>query len=494
MDNYSSRPNREGSLWRYIINSKKNKIYVLTALTAAILQFIIFKFLYPYADFFSDSYSYIYAAYTGADTNIWPIGYSKFLCYFHMLSSSDTVLVSFQYFFLILSCLSFFYTIVYLYRPGPTVSTTLYIFLFFNPLFLYLSNYVSSDALFLGVSLFWLVQLLWIIHHPAPHQVWIHGLLLIVAFTLRYNAMYYPLVSLGAFMLSMHTRAAKIAGVAFGVILIVTFILYSRQKNYQLTGVRQFSIFSGWQLANNALYMYPHVAAEEREVPPICRDLDVLTRTYFKEVDSSLKFQSPAEGAFYIRHPEAPLKQYLIQYLKKDTLANDVKGWGVVAPTFATYGTFLIKHYPAAFSRYYLLPNMVNYLIPPLEKLEIYNVGMDEVYPPAAVWFGYGDIKIWSVSKYLQGILLFIFPILFTMSNIFYAGCFILLVYSGKLKTMSHFPLIAILLNTIFLVLNFLFSVLASPIVFRYQVLPLILCFTFSLIILEQLLQKKQLS
>jgi hypothetical protein len=73
-----------------------NLVYGYIAAAGAILQLIIFKYCYPYADFFSDSYSYIFAAARKMDVNIWPVGYSKFLWLFHQISSSDTALVAFQ--------------------------------------------------------------------------------------------------------------------------------------------------------------------------------------------------------------------------------------------------------------------------------------------------------------------------------------------------------------------------------------------------------------
>src|ERR1700722_13718080 len=75
----------------------EHKVYCLIILGLMILQWIIFKLCYPYPDFFSDSYSYIYAAAFHMNVNIWPIGYSRFLALFHLLTSSPSALVSFQY-------------------------------------------------------------------------------------------------------------------------------------------------------------------------------------------------------------------------------------------------------------------------------------------------------------------------------------------------------------------------------------------------------------
>src|SRR5882757_2231359 len=101
----------------FIIKNPRNRTFLLIALGGTVLQFIIFKILYPFPDFFSDSYSYIYAAQANLDVSIWPIGYSKFLAAFHMLTHSDTALIAFQYFFYELSALYFFFSLLYFYKP-----------------------------------------------------------------------------------------------------------------------------------------------------------------------------------------------------------------------------------------------------------------------------------------------------------------------------------------------------------------------------------------
>jgi hypothetical protein len=96
----------------------ENKIYNLLIISLTIIQFILFKLLYPFPDFFSDSYSYIEGAYQHLDVNIWPIGYSKFLLAFHWFTHSALALNFFQYLFLELAALYFYHTVVYFYATG----------------------------------------------------------------------------------------------------------------------------------------------------------------------------------------------------------------------------------------------------------------------------------------------------------------------------------------------------------------------------------------
>ncbi|HEV2353921.1 MAG TPA: hypothetical protein VGR89_06750, partial [Puia sp.] len=77
---------------------KDNGTFLLIITGIMLLEFVIFKILYPFPDFFSDSYSYITAAQLHFDVNIWPIGYSRFLAGFRRwVSHSGPALITFQY-------------------------------------------------------------------------------------------------------------------------------------------------------------------------------------------------------------------------------------------------------------------------------------------------------------------------------------------------------------------------------------------------------------
>src|SRR2546430_996910 len=103
------------SFFEFIFKNKTNKEYFLIALFGCIAEIILFKILYPFPDFISDSYSYIDTNLYHMDVNLWPIGYSQFLWLVHTITPSHTFLVVFQYFLLELSLMYFFFSILYLY-------------------------------------------------------------------------------------------------------------------------------------------------------------------------------------------------------------------------------------------------------------------------------------------------------------------------------------------------------------------------------------------
>src|SRR5258708_6641716 len=194
----------------YVWRNKGNRAYLLFALAAFLVQFILFKIKYPFANYMPDSYSYLEAAYTNADVNMWPVAYSKFLRQISVFTHSDKIVVGIQYLFMQCSGLLFLFTLLYFLKPGRAVKNILYAFFLFNPVALYIANYISADALFIGLSLLWISSLLWIIYQPRPWQIWVQAILLLASFTVRYNAIYYPLIAALAFVLSRHSWKTKV--------------------------------------------------------------------------------------------------------------------------------------------------------------------------------------------------------------------------------------------------------------------------------------------
>lgn len=464
---------------RFILADNTRRKYLLMALAGMVVQFILFKLAYPFGDYFSDSYSYIYAAANHFDFNIWPVGYSKFIYIVHLFTHSDTALVGIQYAATIIAGLLFFYTILYWFTPSKTVTQVLYVFLFFNPLTLYVCNYISSDGIFMAMSLTWFSLLLWIIFKPNLWFIFAHALLLGIAFPVRYNAMYYPIVAGFAFLLSRYSIPLKLTGIVLPLVFIGIFIMYTRDVAEDMTGSKQFSAFSGWQWANNALYMYPHIEVDEATLPAGTAVFHNMVKHYFDTIPENMAQVSPLAGSFYIKYPYAPLKQYYAIYVRDHQPRDNIAAWGGVAPVFSAYGTHLVKQNPAPYARYFLLPNAINYFFPPLEKLEVYNLGSSHVSEIAQQWFEYHSTEVSSISPHVQGNLLMFFPSLFVFVNIAFMGCVIYFLWTkGYRKTPRSFNL-ALILATLFFLGNMGFSILASPIVFRYQVFPMIILLTF---------------
>jgi protoporphyrinogen oxidase len=493
----TKRPSRSAgepqpSFVDYLWRNKGNRAYVLFALAAFLIQFILFKIRYPFANYMPDSYSYLEAAYTNADVNMWPVAYSKFLRQISVFTHSDKVVVGIQYLFMQCSGLMFLFTLLYFLKPGKIVKNILYAFFLFNPVALYVSNYISADALFIGLSLLWLSSLLWVIYQPRLWQIWVQGVLLLACFTVRYNAIYYPLIAALAFILSRQGWGRKVAGIGFGALLVVGSFAYTSNKMLEVTGKRQFSAFGGWQLANNALYMYEHVPAAERgEVPARFAKLEGMVREHMDTLKRvKLTREDSLTSYFYLWNEKGPLIQYMEREWKKDTVTLAFKKWASEGPLYNDYAMYLIRKYPMVFASEFLLPNSVKYAVPPPEFLSVYNMGGDSVGKLAKEWFNYKTQKVKDHnSKNAQLGITRYYSYLGALINVFLLICVVgLAVFTGFRQ--GNKGLYRLLFMAIFFwILNMGFSIFASPIVLRYQVFPLLVSFSLGILAAEAIVR-----
>lgn len=487
-------PVAEGSFWDFALRNQWNRAILWIAGLATLMQFVIFKCLYPQAGFINgDSYVYLQSAFWNMTINTYPIGYSRFLRLFSVFTDSDTALVAFQYLLMQAAGLGLTFTLLFFYRPGKLASAILFIFTVCNPVFLYLANYISSDAFFLALSLCWFTLLIWLIERPAWRVLVWQVIVLFVAFTVRYNAMYYPAITAIALLLSGRRAdvGMKLAGIFASFLVIAGFMAFTSGQYKKLTGIREFSPFSGWQLANNAMYAYRYVDSSHRKpVPDRFRALDRMVCTYF---DSSRDLRThPTElllaNTYYLWDRRSPLRLYMLEQFKnKDTAAKELKKWATMGPLYGDYGAWLIRQYPSTFVRFYVYPNALKYYIPPVEFLDSYNMGIDTIAQMGRQWFGYKSKKVRTAFKNLKVNILDFYPIFAGTLNVLFLFCF---AFFGLLKGFrDNRSAHTLILTGIFWLANFAFSVFASPIALRFQVFPLMTFFPYTVLIIEYALQ-----
>lgn len=478
---------------QWIWKNNENKIYLILFIFLLITQYIFFIRIYPYPNFLPDSYSYIEAAFQNVSINMWPVGYSKFLRFVSVFDHSGAGLFAVQYFLLSGSILFFLLTIKFLLNVGIWVIRLLYIVLIINPLWLYLSNFVSSDALFASTSLLWLTSLLWIMNEPGNSLVLFHGLILFFVFSVRYNAMYYPIITVLVILTTKTVIKQKIIWLFLSCLPVFIFLIHTISTYQDKTNTTQFSPFGGWQLAANAMYMYAHISPKSKMlIPNELMNLHNLTVEHMDSLNHIPENKRPDNelGIYYLWNEKAPLKLFLAYKYSKDSTTNYLKRWAKVAPLYGRYGAWLIKQYPLEFARYYLWPNLVNYYVPSPEFLGVYNMGSDSIEIGAMQWFGYKSRKVSGYSKDKMITVTKIFsPTLAIINVLFFTG-FLGFVYLRGVKKVSLFYKNALFLFLIIWFSNLSFSVVASPIVLRYQVFPFIFTLTFAIILLSYVIQE----
>lgn len=481
----------------HIINQVGRK-YLIVALVAGFVQFLLLKWLYPFPDFISDSASYISTNREHLAVNLWPVGYSAFLNFIHGINTSDYFLVLCQYLVLLFSLLYFFYSVLHLFQLSTVNKTLLFIFLFFNPALLLLCNFVLSDALFFAVSIILFSQYLWMLHKPTFINLCFQAVLIGLAFTIRYTAIYYPVVSILAILISGYTPRVKLAGVVMPWLFILPFIKHTQDATKAITGTPEFSVFGGWQLANNALYMYGHIQVDNNQLPPELRVLDDSARAYFQRVAPTEDDLAAIQGTYFIKNRDAILKPYLKAWADQHRFQahnsrDNFQAWGAVSPAYKAYGRYLILHYPVPFAQYYLWPNTRNYFLPYLEKYSNYNLGLPEMFAGPATWFELDNPAVYTrINPAATAAFFSFYPFCFLILNLYFLICSVDFVISGKIRYWKDFPTSGIAIAAFFLLVNFGFSVFATPVVMRYQLLPMTILFFFCLYMTQQLSRKTQ--
>jgi hypothetical protein len=485
-------PTLEVSFKDFLFKTQRNRNILKIAAVAIIVQFSIFKYFYPSASFIhGDSFSYIEAAQQNSSINTYMIGYSKFLRLFSVLSSSDILLTAFQYVLLQASSLLLLFTLFYFHQHSRVLQYCLITFMIFNPLFLHLGNLVSSDCLFASASLIWFSILLWIIHHPSNKIIFLHSGILLIAFMLRYNALIYPLIAIIAFLLSPLQKKKKVIGVSAGLGLCLLFILYTSFQYKKHTGIWQYSPFSGWQIANNAMYAYRYVNKTDRKpVPKRFEHLDNMIRVYFDSTRNTSKY--PVEkliaSTAYMWSPNLPLFKYREHVLKKNTTIDEFKRWAFMGPFYKDYGTLIIKKYPLYYIKYFIMPNATKYFVPQVEFLGHYNSNQDSVPTIAKNWFGYQTSVVQTRMENKKVNILNYYPILSGTSNVALLFCLIsFLILKGR-HPKNRFDS-TILLLAIVWILNASFSIFASSVALRFQTFPILLSIVLTSLMIEWLVQ-----
>jgi hypothetical protein len=488
MNTLQNAPLSSQTFTQFLFYNKRNRNILHLAAAGIFIQLAIFKYLYPFANYIhDDSFFYLNAAYDNLTINTYPIGYSKFLRLISIFAKPDLALVSIQYLLIQCSTLYLLFTIFYFYKAGRNTQAILLCFMVFNPLLLHLGNMVSSDGLFLALSMTWSALLIWIIYKPSNKIICWHAIVLLAAFTVRYNALIYPFIALVAFRFSTLPLRNKIFGLGLSLLLIGWFVGLSMFQYKKLTDYWQFSPFSGWQLANNAMYAYRKVDSVDREPVPLkFRALDNMVRDLY---DRYPNLPVGEAASAYMWAPSLPLVYYNESLFKtKDTSATDYKKWASMGPLYSSYGWYIIKKYPMHFLRYFVSPNAMKYFFPPVEFLGSYNGYKPTVLESAVKWFGYTNNQVKTRMKSSAIWILLYYPFLVSITNLI---LFLMLLSYLILKGWQYnriFNKITCLAG-FFWIANASFTIFSAPVALRFQAFPILLTVTFSLLLIDWMAQ-----
>jgi hypothetical protein len=479
---------------KWLLKDKENRTLLLSSAVAIIITFGFLKVLYPYPNFMPpDSNSYLEAANTNQYINLWPIGYSKFVRLISSFSNSHFLLVTIQYLMLQVALLYFLFSFRYLFSPAKWSFRVLLILSAINPLIIHISNFISSDALFTALSLVWLAQIFWIIYQPTKKILYTHSVIILLAFTVRFVALYYPLISIVAILFSNTSVRAKLLSIGLTVLLLASFIAQTAHEYKLKTKTVQYSAFGGWQLASNALYGYAHSQLIPVEkVPPAFKPLHNIVNKHMKDISVYPPFLRPDRdvAVYYLWDFNSPLRVYMSKKYPKVSNDEFFYKWATFAPLYESYGKYLIAHRPKEFFVYYLWPNFLNYYSPPTKFMGRYNLEHTTVDPIVVKWFGWRNNKLPAMLSDRKIETMEVYPILFSIINIVFVFGFISFLILGGLKECNK--VYRLLLFTVIIVwtINMVFGVFAAPIELRYQIFPFVFTLSFTWLLSSYLISK----
>jgi hypothetical protein len=109
----------------------------------------------------------------------------------------------------------------------------------------------------------------------------------------------------------------------------------------------------------------------------------------------------------------------------------------------------------------------------------------------AIKWFRYKSDRVGCLHQTIQGKILAPIPWLFLMINVVFCGSLALFIIRRKKYALSPVLLRTLLLAGGFWIINFCFSLYAAPIVFRFQLFPMIIYSAFSLLMINNILYRR---
>lgn len=467
---------------------RANKWTVRVAVAVMILEFIGFKLLYPHANILLDSNYYIDAAYYNLNIDIWPTAYSKFLRLVSVFTHSDTVVVAIQFIAIEFAILYLYFTILYFMNPEKWARWFMLIVMIINPAILSISNYILSDTLFTAMTLIWFTLMIWVLCRPKRSQTYILAALLFFLFMLRYYAIFYPVITFAVILLAKLPWRIKIYSIGLATILILGFIWHTSNQYQKLLGKKEFSAFSGWQIASNALIMYRNFHDFSKDKPP--DKLLPIHQFVTHQLDSFNHLKSRPDSVvtfFYMWNEFSPLRQYMAKKYKGDSSTPAFKRWASMGAEFKTYGQYLAMRHPWEYVKYYVWQGIQWFAVPTDEALGQYNNGRDSVSTEIEHWFDLKSRRVWSASKKIYTVSYF--PVVTAVMNaltiLSVIGYFLLGCYKNTTIDVTK----TVILFAGYWLINFLFSIVSAPMMLRYQLSIMLFAMSFGSTIIDMIYQ-----
>ncbi|MCW3467253.1 hypothetical protein [Chitinophaga nivalis] len=476
------------------MKSSINRWYVIIWAVLVIVQFGIFKTYYPFVNLTQDSDNYLLTAHLNQDIGTWPVGYSKFLRFFSAFTHADIALAAFQYLFLQVAGFYFLVTVQRLFTLDRLLFRLLFVGLTFNPLFIYLANYISPDAFFTALSIIWITQLIIIWQRPSSVLIALHILIILLAFAVGYHAVYYPVLSIGILSLCKWNIWKRGMGIS---ILLLTIIGYAGdldRQRHKMIGEHQLIPAAGWQLATNGIRMFNQLtSAETIVVPNQFKALHAAVVTHKDSLYNVDNGNINLPTAYYLNDVHSPLMRYWKQQVDKDTSNYAASQWMKVGALYADYGWYLLKLYPGSYMQSVILADTKETLFPSPELLAVYNMEEDTISHVSRQWFTRERNKYAYPAHDIFLRAFQYYPVIGVMiQSCLLVGVFILFFVGGFTKLTNSYTGSAFIILLLVWLSDMFFLVLTSSALLRHEVFLILISSVNLVVCIDYLLKTEE--
>lgn len=407
------------SFGKYLVQ-KPTIYWLITAIVGNVIIYTVLKALFPNADFVADSNTYLMSADNRVAITYRPVGYPNFLNFMGFKGGSENRVVLIQYLLTSVSSIFLFFTLTYFY-PLKTkfIKAVVFIIICFNLMNFFVSNFVLSDALFTGLTVTIFTLSLWIKNTGKFAYLVFLFFIMYVTFSVRFNSLYFPFFIILTIMLCFRMKLAyRVLGSLAVAFTFISFYAGQQKLNEQKFNVRVLAGFSGWQLANNALYIYPYCDIdiswfETREL----RNLHKMVDTFFKQIDSAQFndiYNTTDLSAYFIWQNKSPLKQYLFRQpktMKKSYFYN----WVNISKLYSEYGNIIIRNNKGAFFKYHLMKNAKTFIYPQAEFFTDWEFKTLQLPEVTTQWFSKTSVQNNIRNRNLNDRLVNTYRVLYTV-------------------------------------------------------------------------------
>ncbi|HEY0066345.1 MAG TPA: hypothetical protein VGB46_03245 [Flavisolibacter sp.] len=429
-----------------------------------VLAYAFLLWLYPFPNYYADTGAYVRAAQTGEIGIFRPPGYSWFLALAHLITPNPDVLVLLQtglYFF---STLFLYLTLRFFFRQGARWMWRVFFFIFLlAPVCIYLCNFAISDSLFISLNNLWIASLLWIMGRRKTGAVLLSTFLLLLLLQVRYISLFYPFITVIA-LFAAYFKESKRKLLLFCLFQAAAFagvIVFTKWQTEKDIGVNVFSGFSGWQQANNAMHVLPHIDLKPEDIG----DTTIRKLHSFILANTPPELYPPKDSVVvtFLWLPDGPLKRYMF-HLQGNGKRRYLYYWHQASIPFGKWGNYVIMHHPGTFVRHYMWPNFLFLFRMSNEALFNYPQPSQQIKD----WFGCNNCEVKPRYDFLHRFLARTASKSFNVLWVLFVASLVTLCFRSRLSfTPRQYGMM--LLVSFFCLAYIILSVYASPIVLRYM-------------------------